>query len=114
MMIGVSTVSGLGQRYWWGFMAEDGSKPGFFGYLSFFTFSMLALVTAADFMQLFFGWEGVGLASYLLIGFWFHKESANAAAGKAFVVNRIGAFGFALGIIPPFLAFGSILFPATF
>src|SRR5437868_3895478 len=75
---------------------------------------MLALVTAADFMQLFFGWEGVGLASYLLIGFWFHKESANAAAVKAFVVNRIGDFGFALGIMTTFWAFGSIRFAEIF
>src|SRR6201996_8987869 len=95
-------------------MADDDSKPRFFSYLSFFTFSMLALVTAADFMQLFFGWEGVGVASYLLIGFWFKKPSASAAAIKAFVVNRVGDFGFALGIMTVFWMFGSIRFADVF
>ncbi|HEX8570152.1 MAG TPA: proton-conducting transporter membrane subunit, partial [Caulobacteraceae bacterium] len=96
MMIVVTTVSALVHLYSWGYMAEDPGRPRFFAYLSLFTFAMLALVTAADFMQLFFGWEGVGLASYLLIGFWFHKPTANAAAIKAFVVNRVGDAGFAL------------------
>jgi NADH-quinone oxidoreductase subunit L len=95
-------------------MAEDDCKPRFFAYLSLFTFAMLALVTAADFMQLFFGWEGVGLASYLLIGFWFKKPTANAAAIKAFVVNRIGDFGFALGIMTSFWVFGTIRFAEIF
>ena len=102
MLVVVTTVSALVHLYSWGYMAEDDSKPRFFAYLSFFTFAMLALVTAADFMQLFFGWEGVGLASYLLIGFWYKKPTANAAAIKAFVVNRIGDFGFALGIMTTF------------
>src|SRR5690349_13804406 len=96
MLVVVTSVSSLVHVYSWGYMAEDDSKPRFFAYLSLFTFAMLALVTAADFMQLFFGWEGVGLASYLLIGFWFHKPPANAAAIKAFIVNRVGDFGFAL------------------
>ena len=114
MLIVVTTVSALVHLYSWGYMAEDDCKPRFFAYLSFFTFSMLALVTAADFMQLFFGWEGVGLASYLLIGFWFKKPTANAAAIKAFVVNRIGDFGFALGIITAFWLFGTIRFAEIF
>jgi NADH-quinone oxidoreductase subunit L len=114
MLIVVTTVSALVHLYSWGYMAEDDSKPRFFAYLSFFTFAMLALVTAADFMQLFFGWEGVGVASYLLIGFWFKKPTANAAAIKAFVVNRVGDFGFALGIITTFWVFGSIRFAEVF
>ena len=114
MLIVVTTVSALVHLYSGGYMAEDDSKPRFFAYLSFFTFAMLALVTAADFMQLFFGWEGVGLASYLLIGFWFKKPTANAAAIKAFVVNRVGDFGFALGIITTFWIFGSIRFADIF
>jgi NADH-quinone oxidoreductase subunit L len=114
MLIVVTSVSALVHLYSWGYMAEDDSKPRFFAYLSFFTFAMLALVTAADFMQLFFGWEGVGLASYLLIGFWFKKPTANAAAIKAFVVNRIGDFGFALGIMTTFWVFGSIRFADIF
>ena len=114
MLIVVTTVSALVHVYSWGYMAEDPSKPRFFAYLSFFTFSMLALVTAADFMQLFFGWEGVGVASYLLIGFWHHKPSANSAAIKAFVVNRVGDFGFALGIMTVFWAFGTIQFAELF
>jgi NADH-quinone oxidoreductase subunit L len=95
-------------------MAEDPHKPRFFPYLSLFTFFMLALVSAADFMQLFFGWEGVGLASYLLIGFWYLKPTANAAAIKAFVVNRIGDFGFALGIMTVFWSFHTIRFAEIF
>jgi NADH-quinone oxidoreductase subunit L len=114
MLIVVTTVSALVHLYSWGYMAEDDSKPRFFAYLSFFTFSMLALVTAADFMQLFFGWEGVGLASYLLIGFWFKRPAPPAAAIKAFVVNRIGDFGFALGIMTTFWVFGSIRFAEIF
>ena len=114
MLVVVTTVSALVHVYSWGYMAEDPSRPRFFAYLSLFTFAMLALVTAADFMQLFFGWEGVGLASYLLIGFWHHKDSANAAAIKAFVVNRVGDFGFALGIMTVFWMFGSIQFAEVF
>ncbi len=114
MLIVVTTVSALVHLYSWGYMAEDDCKPRFFAYLSLFTFAMLALVTAADFMQLFFGWEGVGLASYLLIGFWFKKPTASAAAIKAFVVNRVGDFGFALGIMTVFWAFGSIQFADIF
>jgi NADH-quinone oxidoreductase subunit L len=114
MLIVVTTVSALVHVYSWGYMAEDPSKPRFFAYLSLFTFAMLALVTAADFMQLFFGWEGVGLASYLLIGFWFHKPSANAASIKAFVVNRVGDFGFALGIMTVYWMFGTIQFAEIF
>ena len=114
MLVVVTSVSALVHLYSWGYMAEDGGKPRFFAYLSFFTFAMLALVTAADFMQLFFGWEGVGLASYLLIGFWHHKATANAAAIKAFVVNRIGDVGFALGIMTVYWAFGTIRFADLF
>src|SRR5579863_9354882 len=114
MLVVVTTVSALVHIYSWGYMAEDDSKPRFFAYLSFFTFAMLALVTAADFMQLFFGWEGVGLASYLLIGFWYKKPTASAAAIKAFIVNRIGDFGFVLGIITTFWMFGSIRFADVF
>ncbi|MFD1190582.1 NADH-quinone oxidoreductase subunit L [Phenylobacterium conjunctum] len=114
MLIVVTTVSALVHLYSWGYMAEDPSKPRFFAYLSLFTFAMLSLVTAADFMQLFFGWEGVGLASYLLIGFWFHKPSANAASIKAFVVNRVGDFGFALGIMTVFWQFKTIEFAELF
>ena len=114
MLVVVTSVSSLVHLYSWGYMAEDNSRPRFFAYLSLFTFAMLALVTAADFMQLFFGWEGVGLASYLLIGFWFKKPSASAAAIKAFVVNRVGDFGFALGIITVFWMFGTIQFAELF
>jgi NADH-quinone oxidoreductase subunit L len=114
MLIVVTTVSALVHLYSWGYMAEDDSRPRFFAYLSLFTFAMLALVTAADFMQLFFGWEGVGLASYLLIGFWFKKPTASAAAIKAFVVNRVGDFGFALGIMTVFWAYGTIQFAELF
>jgi len=114
MLVVVTTVSALVHVYSWGYMAEDPHRPRFFAYLSLFSFAMLALVTAADFMQLFFGWEGVGLASYLLIGFWYHKPTANAAAIKAFVVNRVGDFGFALGIMTVFWMFGSIRFAEVF
>ncbi|HYD72847.1 MAG TPA: NADH-quinone oxidoreductase subunit L [Candidatus Binatia bacterium] len=114
MLVVVNTVSFLVHVYSIGYMREDPHKARFFSYLSFFTFSMLALVTANDFLQLFFGWEGVGVASYLLIGFWYHKRSANDAAIKAFVNNRVGDFGFALGIMAAFTAYGSIQFDAVF
>src|SRR5665213_2205393 len=114
MLVVVTSVSALVHLYSWGYMEDDDSKPRFFAYLSFFTFAMLALVTAADFMQLFFGWEGVGVASYLLIGFWFKKPTANAAAIKAFVVNRVGDFGFALGIMTVFWMFHTIRFAELF
>jgi NADH-quinone oxidoreductase subunit L len=114
MLVVVTTVSSLVHLYSWGYMVDDDSKPRFFAYLSLFTFAMLALVTAADFMQLFFGWEGVGLASYLLIGFWFKKPSASAAAIKAFVVNRVGDFGFALGIMTVYWQFHTIQFAEFF
>jgi NADH-quinone oxidoreductase subunit L len=114
MLVVVTTVSALVHLYSIGYMADDPYKPRFFSYLSFFTFAMLTLVTADNLAQLFFGWEGVGLASYLLIGFWFHKPSANAAAIKAFLVNRVGDFGFALGIFAVFLLTGSINFETVF
>ena len=104
MLVVVTTVSSLVHLYSIGYMDEDPNRPRFFGYLSLFTFAMLMLVTADNLVQLFFGWEGVGLASYLLIGFWYQKPSANAAAIKAFVVNRVGDFGFALGIFAIFYA----------
>lgn len=114
MLVVVTTVSALVHLYSIGYMHEDDSRPRFFAYLSLFTFAMLMLVTADNLLQMFFGWEGVGLASYLLIGFWYHKPSANAAAIKAFVVNRVGDFGFALGIFGVFFMFGSISFDAIF
>jgi NADH-quinone oxidoreductase subunit L len=112
MLVVVTTVSSLVHLYSWGYMAEDDSQPRFFAYLSLFTFAMLMLVTADNLVQMFFGWEGVGLASYLLIGFWYHKPSANAAALKAFIVNRVGDFGFSLGIFGTFLVFGTVSIPA--
>jgi len=111
MLVVVTTVSALVHLYSWGYMAEDDSQPRFFAYLSLFTFAMLMLVTADNLVQMFFGWEGVGLASYLLIGFWYHKPSANAAALKAFIVNRVGDFGFSLGIFATFLVFGTVSIP---
>jgi len=108
MLVVVTTVSSLVHIYSIGYMHHDPDRPRFFAYLSLFTFAMLALVTSDNLVQMFFGWEGVGLASYLLIGFWYKKPSANAAAIKAFVVNRIGDFGFALGIFGVFVLFGSI------
>ncbi len=111
MLVVVTTVSSLVHLYSWGYMEEDPSQPRFFAYLSLFTFAMLMLVTADNLVQMFFGWEGVGLASYLLIGFWYHKPSANAAAIKAFVVNRVGDFGFSLGIFGVFLVFGTVSIP---
>src|SRR5688572_9186051 len=112
MLVVINTVSAFVHLYSWGYMEEDDSQPRFFAYLSLFTFAMLMLVTADNLVQMFFGWEGVGLASYLLIGFWYHKPSANAAALKAFLVNRVGDFGFSLGIFGTFLAFGTISIPA--
>jgi len=114
MLVVVTMVSGLVHLYSIGYMEEDTGRPRFFAYLSLFTFAMLALVTADDFVQLFFGWEGVGLASYLLIGFWYHKPSANAAAIKAFIVNRVGDFGFALGIFAVFTLFNSVQYDTVF
>ena len=108
MLVVVTTVSALVHLYSWGYMEEDPSQPRFFAYLSLFTFAMLMLVTADNLVQMFFGWEGVGLASYLLIGFWYHKPSANAAAIKAFVVNRVGDFGYSLGIFATFMVFGTV------
>ena len=108
MLVVVTSVSALVHLYSWGYMEEDPSQSRFFAYLSLFTFAMLMLVTADNLVQMFFGWEGVGLASYLLIGFWYTKPSANAAAIKAFVVNRVGDFGFSLGIFGTFLVFGSV------
>ncbi|MDE2332159.1 MAG: NADH-quinone oxidoreductase subunit L, partial [Bradyrhizobium sp.] len=114
MLVVVTTVSSLVHLYSIGYMDEDPNRPRFFGYLSLFTFAMLMLVTADNLVQLFFGWEGVGLASYLLIGFWYQKPSANAAAIKAFVVNRVGDFGFALGIFAIFMLIGSTDFETIF
>ncbi|GAB4530480.1 MAG: NADH-quinone oxidoreductase subunit L [Amphiplicatus sp.] len=114
MLVVVNSVSFLVHWYSMGYMKEYGETPRFFAYLSLFTFAMLTLVTADNFMQLFFGWEGVGLASYLLIGFWFKKKSANDAAIKAFVVNRVGDFGFALGILGVYYVFGSVEFDTVF
>ncbi|WNO55020.1 NADH-quinone oxidoreductase subunit L [Stakelama saccharophila] len=111
MLVVVTTVSSLVHLYSWGYMDEDPDQPRFFAYLSLFTFAMLMLVTANNLIQLFFGWEGVGLASYLLIGFWFQKASARAAAIKAFVVNRVGDLGFMLGIFGTFLVFGTVSIP---
>jgi NADH-quinone oxidoreductase subunit L len=108
MLVVVNTISAFVHLYSIGYMREDPYRPRFFGYLSMFTFAMLMLVTADNLAQLFFGWEGVGLASYLLIGFWYHKPEANAAAIKAFIVNRVGDFGFALGIFAVFMLTGAI------
>src|SRR5512139_1039065 len=112
MLVVVTSVSALVHLYSWGYMDEDPDQPRFFAYLSLFTFAMLMLVTADNLVQMFFGWEGVGLASYLLIGFSYEKPSANAAALKAFVVNRVGDFGFSLGIFGTFLVFGTVSIPA--
>ena len=114
MLVVVNTVSALVHIYSIGYMHHDPHRPRFFAYLSLFTFAMLMLVTADNLVQMFFGWEGVGLASYLLIGFWYKKPSANAAAIKAFVVNRVGDFGFALGIFGVFVLFGSVDFDTIF
>jgi NADH-quinone oxidoreductase subunit L len=114
MLVVVNSVSALVHLYSIGYMHEDPHRARFFAYLSLFTFAMLMLVTANNLAQLFFGWEGVGLASYLLIGFWYHKPEANAAAIKAFVVNRVGDFGFALGIFALFMLIGAIDFETVF
>src|SRR5882724_4336952 len=114
MLVVVTGVSSLVHLYSVGYMHDDPYRPRFFSYLSLFTFAMLMLVTANNFLQLFFGWEGVGLASYLLIGFWYTRPSANAAAMKAFIVNRIGDFGFALGILGVWAVFHTLDFDAVF
>ena len=114
MLVVVTSVSALVHIYSIGYMSHDPHKPRFMAYLSLFTFAMLMLVTSDNFIQLFFGWEGVGLCSYFLIGFWFKKESANAAAIKAFVVNRVGDFGFALGIFLIFYLFGTVNYDEVF
>ena len=111
MLVVITTVSALVHLYSWGYMEEDPDQPRFFAYLSLFTFAMLMLVTANNLVQMFFGWEGVGLASYLLIGFWYKKPSANAAAIKAFVVNRVGDLGFMLGHFRHFLVFQTVSIP---
>ena len=121
MLVVVNTVSALVHLYSFGYMAHDDNwkhgehyKARFFAYLSFFTFAMLMLVTADNLVQMFFGWEGVGVASYLLIGFYYRKPSANAAAMKAFIVNRVGDFGFALGIFALFFLVDSVRFDDVF
>lgn len=114
MMCVITVVSSCVHVYSIGYMSHDACKSRFMAYLSLFTFAMLMLVTADNLLQLFFGWEGVGLASYLLIGFWNHKDSANAASMKAFIVNRVGDFGLALGIMATFVVFGSIEFETIF
>ena len=114
MLVVVTTISSLVHLYSIGYMSDDPYRPRFFCYLSFFTFAMLMLVTSDNLVQLFFGWEGVGLASYLLIGFWYHKPEANAAAIKAFIVNRIGDFGFSLGIFAVFALTGAVDFDTIF
>ncbi len=114
MLVVVNSVSALVHVYSIGYMHHDPHRPRFFAYLSLFTFAMLMLVTADNLLQLFFGWEGVGLASYLLIGFWYKKPSACAAAIKAFIVNRVGDFGFALGIFGVYLLFDSVEFTTIF
>ncbi|PZP83587.1 MAG: NADH-quinone oxidoreductase subunit L [Azospirillum brasilense] len=114
MLVLVTWVSAIVHIYSVGYMSHDDHKPRFMAYLSLFTFSMLMLVTADNLIQLFFGWEGVGLCSYLLIGFWFKKESASGAAMKAFLVNRVGDFGFALGIAALFFTFGTVEFAKIF
>ncbi|MGE0093706.1 MAG: NADH-quinone oxidoreductase subunit L [Alphaproteobacteria bacterium] len=114
MVLTVTVVATAIHVYSIGYMSHDKSIPRFMAYLNLFTFFMLTLVTAANFMQLFFGWEGVGLVSYLLIGFWFDRHSANAASIKAFLVNRVGDLGFALGIMGVFILFGSVEFDTVF
>ena len=114
MLVVVTFISSLVHIYSIGYMHHDPHKPRFMSYLSLFTFSMLMLVTSDNFLQLFFGWEGVGVCSYFLIGFWFKKQSANNAAIKAFLVNRVGDFGLALGIFLIFYYFGTINFNEVF
>jgi len=114
MLVVVCLVSSIVHIYSIGYMSHDPHKTRFMAYLSLFTFAMLMLVTSDNFLQLFFGWEGVGLCSYFLIGFWFKKDSANAAAIKAFIVNRVGDFGFALGIFLIFYVFGTVNYDEVF
>ena len=114
MLVVVNLISSLVHIYSIGYMSHDPHKPRFMAYLSLFTFAMLTLVTSDNFLQLFFGWEGVGLCSYFLIGFWFKKNSANSAAIKAFLVNRVGDFGFALGIFLIFYLFGTVNYDEVF
>ena len=114
MMAVITSVAGLVHLYSWGYMSEEPHRARFFAYLSLFTFMMLMLVVADNFIQLFFGWEGVGLASYLLIGFWYQNKAPNDAAIKAFVTNRVGDFGLALGIMAVFLVFGTVQFEPVF
>jgi len=114
MLVVVTSVSSLVHIYSIGYMSHDPNKPRFMSYLSLFTFSMLMLVVSDNFLQLFFGWEGVGLCSYLLIGFWYKKESANNAAIKAFLVNRVGDFGLAIGIFLIFYYFGTVNYSEVF
>jgi NADH-quinone oxidoreductase subunit L len=114
MLVVVTLISSLVHIYSIGYMSNDPHKPRFMSYLSLFTFAMLTLVTADNFLQLFFGWEGVGLCSYFLIGFWFKKDTANAAAIKAFLVNRVGDFGLALGIFLIFYLFGTVNYSEVF
>ncbi len=114
MLVVVTLISSLVHIYSIGYMSKDPHKPRFMSYLSLFTFAMLTLVTSDNFIQLFFGWEGVGLCSYFLIGFWYKKRSANAAAIKAFLVNRVGDFGFALGIFLIFYIFGTVNYDEVF
>ena len=114
MLVVVTSVSSLVHIYSIGYMSHDPHKPRFMAYLSLFTFAMLMLVTSDNFIQLFFGWEGVGLCSYFLIGFWFKKDTANSAAIKAFLVNRVGDFGFALGIFLIFYLFGTVNYSEVF
>ena len=114
MLVVVTLISSLVHIYSIGYMSQDPHKPRFMAYLSLFTFAMLTLVTSDNFLQLFFGWEGVGLCSYFLIGFWYKKDSANSAAIKAFIVNRVGDFGFALGIFLIFYLFGTVNYNEVF
>jgi len=114
MLVVVSLISAIIHFYSIGYMSHDPHKPRFMAYLSLFTFAMLVLVTADNFLQLFFGWEGVGLCSYLLIGFWYRKPAANAAAIKAFIVNRVGDFGFAIGVFLIFYLFGTVNYDEVF
>ncbi len=114
MLVVVNLISSAVHIYSIGYMSHDPHKPRFMAYLSLFTFAMLTLVTSDNFLQLFFGWEGVGLCSYFLIGFWFKKNSANSAAIKAFIVNRVGDFGFALGIFLIFYLFGTVNYTEVF
>ncbi len=114
MLVVVTSISAFVHLYSIGYMAEEPYRPRFFCYLSLFTFAMLVLVTSDNLVQLFFGWEGVGLMSYLLIGYWYRKPEANAAAIKAFIVNRVGDFGFALGIFAVFMMTGAVDFGTIF